>query len=113
MSIALETIRSLGGELGLYVTKEGQSKAIDVLVQPLRRTDELGNQIFLSKTYELWFVKGETGIEEVIPNSDTIGIFVNKLDLQRTYLKITKLYPERDEGIPGDGVGMWHVEAVQ
>lgn len=113
MSQALEIIEALGAEPGLYVPKLGQSRTIPVLVQPLRRTDAMGNQEFLTKTFELWIVKGPEGVDEITVNADAVAVYLNKKDQTKTTLKITKVYPERDEGIPGDGVGMWHVEAVQ
>jgi hypothetical protein len=111
MSMVAEQLMRLSGEKALYVPRIGSSREILLMVQPLRRIDDLGQQVFLSKTYELWFSKGD--IEEVTVNYDTVGIFLNTTDMLRTSLKITKIYPERDDGIPGDGIGMWHVEAVQ
>jgi len=34
-------------------------------------------------------------------------------DTTETALRITKILPDRDFGNPGDGIGMWHLEAVR
>lgn len=112
-SQALEILESLGGEPVRYIPKLGGPKLITALVDPMRRTDELGKQNFLTKTYEVWIVKdAREGIESVAPNADAIALKLNPTDTQETLLKITKIYPERDHGMPGDRVGMWHLEAV-
>ncbi len=108
-----EILTSLGGEMGTYTPQSGAAKRILAFVAPIRRTDQLGNQAFLSKTYELWFVKSDSeGVKEVSVNYDTFAIKLEPSDTTETTLRITKVYPERDAGIPGDGVGMWHCEAV-
>ena len=114
MSQALTILTLLGGDMVLYVPKVGGPKRIRALVDPMRRIDTLGNQAFLSKTYEVWLSKSpDEGIPVVTPNVDTLKLHLNEDDPVQTTLKITKIYPERDRGIPGDGVGMWHLEAVQ
>ncbi len=114
MSQALEQLQSLGGELGTYTPSSGAAKRILGLVDPVRRTDTLGNQTFLSKTYDVWIVKSATeGVESVKAGFDTFAIKLNANDATETPLRITKVHPERDGGIPGDSVGMWHLEAVQ
>lgn len=113
MSQALEILQALGGEPVLYTPKLGRAKTITALVDPMRRTDNLGNQVFLTKTYEVWLSKHpDEGMPAVAVNVDTIKLKLEACDSQQTTLKITKIYPERDHGIPGDGVGMWHLEAV-
>ena len=113
MSQALEILEALGGEQVVYTPKLGSPKTVMALVDPMRRVDNLGNQSFLTKTYEVWVVKsGEEGIKSVTPNVDTIKLRLQPSDPADTILKITKIYPERDHGIPGDHVGMWHLEAV-
>ena len=113
MSQALEILKALGGEQVLYTPKRGTAKTITALVDPLRRVDALGNQLFLTKTYEVWLSKHpEEGMPTVTVNIDTIRFKDQQCDTAEIVLKITKIYPERDAGIPGDGVGMWHLEAV-
>jgi len=112
-SQALQQLRALGGETGTYVSSDGESKSIIALVDPVRRVDGLGNKTFLSKTYELWMVRSESeGVKSVKVNFDTFAIRLQPDDLEETVLRITKIYPERDFGVPGDGIGMWHLEAT-
>lgn len=114
MSQAYEQLMALGGEYGTY-TPAGKTtgKKVLALLDPIRRTDALGNQSFLTKTYELWIVKSATeGVAGVKEQMDTFALKLNPDDAAATVLRITKIYPDRDQGIPGDGVGMWHLEAV-
>jgi hypothetical protein len=112
-SQALEILEALGGETVRYIPRLGSPRTITALVDPIRRTDELGNQSFLTKTYEVWIVKdAKEGIESVTANADGLSLKLQPNDAQETLLKITKIYPERDQGVPGDRVGMWHLEAV-
>jgi hypothetical protein len=112
-SQAYEQLLALGAERGTYTPDEGMPVCIVGLVEPIRRTDSLGNQSFLSKTYEIWFVKSETeGVTRIKAGFDTFAIKLDPSDDDETPLRITKIYPERDQGLPGDGIGMWHVEAV-
>ena len=113
MSQALEILIDLGGETVLYIPRTGAPKSITALLDPMRRTDNLGNQTFLTKTWEVWLSKApDEGIPVVTVNVDVIKLKLDKCDATETVLKITKIYPERDFGIPGDGIGMWHLEAV-
>jgi len=114
MSQALEILKALGGEPVRYTPKLGAAKTITALVDPMRRVDNLGNQTFLTKTYEVWISKSpDEGMPVVTVNVDTIALRLNgEWDPVETALKITKIYPERDHGVPGDGIGMWHLEAV-
>ena len=113
MSQAYEQLLALGGEYGTYTPAGKTGRKVLALIDPIRRTDALGNQSFLTKTYELWIVKSETeGIGSVKEGFDTFAIKLNQGDAAATALRITKIYPDRDQGIPGDGVGMWHLEAV-
>jgi len=113
MSQALEQLTALGGEYGTYTPSGKTGRTVLALVDPIRRTDALGNQSFLTKTYELWIVKSATeGITSVKEQFDTFSLKLNPEDSAPTVLRITKIYPDRDQGIPGDGVGMWHLEAV-
>jgi len=112
-SIALEQLTALGGELGTYTPSGGTPTTIRALVSPLRRTDTLGNQAFLSKTFELWLVRSDSEGVSRVTVGDTFAIRLHPDDANETLLRIAKLYPDRDFGIPGDGVGLWHVEAVQ
>lgn len=113
-SQAFDQLFMLGGEMGTYTPSSGQAKRIIGLVDPVRRTDQLGNQGFLSKTYDLWLVKSASeGVLSVKEGFDTFAIKLNANDTTETALRITKIHPERDAGFPGDGVGMWHLEAVR
>jgi hypothetical protein len=113
MSQALEQLLALGGEYGTYQPQGKTGRKVLALVDPIRRTDALGNQSFLTKTYELWIVKSETeGMGRVKEGFDTFALKLNQEDAAATVLRITKIYPDRDQGTPGDGVGMWHLEAV-
>jgi hypothetical protein len=113
-SQALEILETLGGELVRYVPRLGTPKTIMALVQPVRRTDEMGRQHFLTKTYDVWMVRSQSeGIpDEPNVNADAIKLKLQPTDNAETTLRITKIHPERDAGRPGDGTGMWHVEAV-
>lgn len=113
-SQALEILEALGGETVRYIPRSGSPRTITALIDPIRRTDELGNQTFLTKTYEVWIVKDpKEGVASVVANADGIAMKLEPTSNQETLLKITKIYPERDAGVPGDRVGMWHLEAVQ
>jgi len=113
MSQAFEQLTALGGELGLYTPAGKAGRTVLGLLDPVRRTDTLGNQSFLTKTYDLWIVKSATeGIASVKAGYDTFAVKLQAIDSEATVLRITKILPERDDGIPGDGVGMWHLEAV-
>jgi hypothetical protein len=113
MSQAYEQLTALGGEFGTYTPQGKTGKRVLAVVEPIRRVDALGNQSFLTKTYELWIVKSATeGVARVKEQYDTFAVKLAPTDEEDTVLRITKIYPERDAGAPGDGVGMWHVEAV-
>lgn len=113
-SQAYEQLAMLGGEMGTFTPSSGQPKRILGLVDPVRRTDQLGNQSFLSKTYDLWLVRSATeGVSSIKEGFDTFSIKLAPTDTTETALRITKILPERDFGFPGDGVGMWHLEAVR
>ena len=113
MSQALEQLKALGGELGTYTPQGQASRSLVALVEPIRRLDTMGNQSWLAKTYELWIVKSaDEGVASVKEQYDTFAVKLQPTDTEETVLRITKIYPERDTGTPGDGVGMWHVEAV-
>lgn len=112
-SQAFEQLEALGGEYGLYTPYAKAGKKVLALVDPVRRVDGLGNQNFLTKTYDLWIVRSASeGIVSVKAGFDTFAIKINPGDDEETTLRITKIHPERDGGIPGDGVGMWHLEAA-
>lgn len=111
VSQAREILESLGGETCSYTPQGGTPKKVLALVDPLRRTDVLGTREFLAKTYEVWMLKAE--VAEIHEQFDTVAFRLQPSDASLTTLRITKVYPERDAGIPGDGSGMWHVEAVQ
>lgn len=112
-SQAFEQLAALGGEYGVYRPQVGRSRQVLALIDPIRRTDSLGNQQFLGKTYELWIVRSASeGVEQVAPGYDTFSVKLQPTDDSATVLRITKVYPERDFGMPGDGTGMWHLEAV-
>lgn len=112
-SQAYEQLQALGGELGTYTPYLKSGRTVLALLDPVRRTDALGNQTFLMKTYDLFIVKSATeGIATVKAGYDTFSLKLNKSDAEETTLRITKILPERDDGFPGDGVGMWHLEAV-
>jgi hypothetical protein len=113
MSQAYEQLVALGGEFGTYTPSGKAGRRVLALVDPMRRTDALGNQSFLTKTYEVLIVKSASeGIASVKEGYDTFALKLNATDATETVLRITKISPERDDGIPGDGVGMWHLEAV-
>jgi hypothetical protein len=114
MSQAYEQLAALGGEFGTYTPSGKTAKSLLAVVDPMRRTDALGQQQFLTKTYTLLIVKSETeGVASVKVGFDTFAVRLNADDAAETTLRITKISPERDEGSPGDGVGMWHLEAAQ
>jgi hypothetical protein len=113
MSQAYEQLAALGGELGVYTPSGKTGRAVLALLDPVRRTDTLGNQSFLTKTYDLWIVKSASeGVASVKVGYDTFSLKLNATDAEATSLRITKIHPERDGGSPGDGVGVWHLEAV-
>lgn len=113
MSQAYEQLVALGGETGTYTPNGKTGRRVLALVEPVRRIDPLGNQTFLTKTYELWIVKSASeGIASVKEQFDTFAVKINATDDEETVLRITKIFPERDAGTPGDGVGVWHMEAV-
>lgn len=110
----MDQLTLLGGEMGTYTPSSGQAKRIMGLVDPVRRTDQLGNQTFLTKTFDLWLVRSSTeGVTSIKEGADTFAIKLLPTDTTETTLRITKILPERDFGTPGDGVGLWHVEAVR
>ena len=112
-SQALEILERLGGEPVRYISKITGPKILTAFVDPMRRTDDLGQQAFLTKTYEVYLVKDQLeGMDAIYINADQIAVRLQPCDREETLLKITKIYPERDSGMPGDGVGMWHLEAV-
>ena len=112
-SQAFEQLMALGGELGTYVPYGKAGRTVLGLLDPIRRADGLGNQSFLTKTYDLWIVKSASeGIAIVKEGYDTFAVKLQPSDVGETTLRITKILPERDDGRPGDGVGMWHLEAV-
>jgi len=113
-SQAYEQIAVLGGEMGTYTPHSGQAKRILGLVDPVRRIDQLGNQSFLSKTYDVFLVRSASeGVATVKEGFDTFSIKLLPTDTTETALRITKILPDRDFGNPGDGIGMWHLEAVR
>jgi hypothetical protein len=113
MSQAYEQLMALGGEFGTYTPFGKAGRAVLAVVDPIRRIDALGNQSFLTKTFELWIVKSASeGLAAIKEGYDTFALKLNAEDANATVLRITKIYPDRDAGIPGDGVGMWHLEAV-
>jgi hypothetical protein len=114
-SQAYEILESLGGDLVRYTPRLGGPRTIMALVEPMRKTDELGGrQSFLTKTYDVWIVRDATeGMATVSVNVDQLALKLLPGDTQETVLKITKILPERESGsLPNDGVGMWHLEAV-
>ena len=113
MSQAYEQLAALGGEVGTYTPQGKAGKSVLAVLDPVRRADVLGNQTFLTKTYDLWIVNSSTeGVASVKAGYDTFAIKLLPSDSADTVLRITKIHPERDQGFPGDGVGMWHLEAV-
>jgi hypothetical protein len=113
MSQAYEQLMALGGEFGMYTPAGKAGRRVLALIEPVRRTDALGNQSFLTKTYELLIVKSATeGVTQVKAGFDTFAVKLLPDDAEPTTLRITKVSPERDDGVPGDGIGMWHLEAV-
>jgi len=113
MSQALEQLQALGGEQGTYTPSGKAGRSVLALVDPVRRIDALGNQSFLTKTYDLWIVKSASeGVASVKAGYDTFALKLQASDAEETVLRITKIHPERDQGVPGDGVGVWHLEAV-
>lgn len=113
-SHAFEQLAALGGEWGTFTPANGQAVRILGLVDPLRRVDSLGTISFLTKTYDLWIVRSATeGVAAVKAGVDTFALKLQPSDAAETVLRITKILPERDGGFPGDGVGLWHLEAVQ
>jgi hypothetical protein len=113
MSQALEQLVALGGEQVTYTPSGKAARTVTALIDPMRRTDAIGNQSFLTKTYEVWIVKSASeGIASVKEGYDTLAVKLNASDTNETTLRITKIAPDRDNGTPGDGVGMWHLEAV-
>lgn len=114
MSYTYEQLQLLGGVLGTYRSQSGATKRILGLVDPLRRMDGGGNVSFLPKTFELYISKDASeGVEDVRANFDTFTVKLRKSDSSETTLRITKIAPDLDDGTPGDGVGMWKLEAVQ
>lgn len=111
-SQALEILQRFG-KLVRYSPKLGGTKLLTAHIEPIRRTDELGNQSFLTKTYEVWIVRDPVeGLMTITPNADVIAFKLYPNERQDTILTITKIYPDSDSGISGDPVGMWHLEAV-
>ena len=112
-SQAYEQLQALGGEMGTYTPSGLSGRRVFALVEPIRRTDALGNKAFLTKTYVLMIVKSSSeGVSTVKEGYDTYAVKLLPADASETSLRITKVLPMRDEGFPGDGVGMWHLEAV-
>lgn len=113
MSQAYEQLAALGGEMGTYTPHGKAGKPVLAVLDPVRRADVMGNQTFLTKTYDLWIVRSSTeGVATVKAGYDTFAVKLLPADTDETVLRITKIHPERDYGMPGDGVGMWHLEAV-
>lgn len=113
MSQAYEQLVALGAELVEYTPYQKATRAVLALLDPLRRTDTLGNQSFLTKTYEVMIVKSSSeGLTVINDKFDTLAFFLHPGDTDRTTMRITKILPVRDDGIPGDGVGMWHLEGA-
>jgi hypothetical protein len=111
MSQAYEQLVALGGEIVSYTPNGKAARPVLALVDPIRRTDTLGNQSFLSKVYEVLIVKSASeGIALVTVNFDVLDFFLNATDDAPTRMRITKISPQRDDGVPGDGIGMWHLE---
>ena len=113
MSQAYDQLVLLGAEQVDYTPQGKATRSVLALIDPIRRTDQLGNQTFLSKTYLVFIVKSATeGILNVTEKFDTFSLLLSPTDAAPTTLRVSKILPERDNGIPGDGVGMWHLEAV-
>lgn len=112
-SQAYEELSVLGGELVTYIPYGKSGKTVLAVIDPIRRTDQMGNQTFLTKTYEVWIVRSATeGVASVKAQFDLIKLRIEPGDDVETSLRVTKIYPDRDRGTPGDGVGLWHLEAV-
>lgn len=111
-SQALEILELSGGETIRYIPKVGGPRNVLAVVDPMRRVDALGNQDFLTKTYEVWIVNDPVeGLTEIVPNADTFALKLQATDTHETLFKITKIYPERDRGL-SDRTSLWHLEAV-
>lgn len=112
-SQAYEQLEALGAESVDYTPYGKSTRSVLALLEPMRRTDTLGNQSFLTKSYEVLIVKSASeGIAYVKENFDQLAFFLNPGDTAKTTLRITKILPHRDDGVPGDGIGMWHLEGV-
>lgn len=112
-SQAYEQLAVLGGEMVDYTPYQKAARPVLALVEPIRRTDSLGSQSFLAKVWNIFIVKSSTeGIASVKENFDTLAILLSSTDDAPTTLRITKILPDRDNGLPGDGVGMWHLEGT-
>lgn len=112
-SQAYEQLDALGGESVTYTPYGGQGRTILALLDPIRRTDAMGNVQILTKTYEVFIVRSAAeGIATVKAGYDTLTVKLEPSDVSVTTLRVTKVLPDRDRGTPGDGVGMWHLEAV-
>lgn len=112
-SQAYEQLVALGAEMVEYTPQGKATRPVLALLDPIRRTDSLGNQSFLAKVWNVFIVKSAAeGIASVKENYDTLALFLNTGDAQATTLRITKILPDRDDGLPGDGVGMWHLEGT-
>ena len=113
MSQAYEQLVSLGGEMVEYTPYGKSTRPVLAVLDPIRRTDGLGNQSFLTKTYEVLIVKSASeGLVLVNEKFDTLAFFLNVGDTERVTMRITKILPHRDDGVPGDGIGMWHLEGT-
>lgn len=113
MSQAYEQLVALGGEMVDYTPYQKATRPVLALIDPVRRTDALGNQSFLTKTYNVFIVKSSSeGVASVKEGYDTLTLRLSPSDASTTILRITKLLPDRDDGLPGDGVGMWHLEGT-
>ena len=113
MSQAYEQLQVLGGELVTYTPYQKSPRQVLALIDPVRRTDQMGQRQFLTKTYIVMIVKSASeGIAFVKESFDTLSLKIQKQDAAETVLRVTKILPDRDDGTPGDGVGMWYLEAV-
>lgn len=113
MSQAFEQLAALGGELVTYTPYQKAPRQVLALVDPVRRTDMLGQKSYLTKTYLVFIVKSASeGIAVVKESFDTLSLKLTPQDASETVLRVTKILPDRDDGTPGDGVGLWHLEAV-
>lgn len=113
MSQALQMLTALGAEPITY-TPHGQSgKTLTALVErrPVR-VNAVGTKEFLTNTVELWIVNSPSeGVTEIKERFDAVTLVPNLAAAAEQTLQVSRIL-EQDEGVPGDGVGVWHLEAV-